>query len=97
MIIRNLPQLIEKESISQIKFKEEFRFRSQDEKKKLDYLLYNAMILGNISHNKVKIVFTTEEGIRQVETTIWAATENNIILKGGVVIPTYCILDVKLF
>ena len=97
MKYRHLPQAIEKENISQIKFKEDFKFRDKEEKTKLNYLLHNAMVLGNISHGKVKIIFESNEGTKQVETTVWAATKNNIVLKGGVVIPIDCIMDVKLF
>ncbi len=54
---------------------------------------------AQMSHNyclKVKIVFVTEEGIKEVVTTIWAATENNVILKGGICIPVCCIKEVVL-
>jgi hypothetical protein len=49
--------------------------------------LEKAMILGNTSHVKYKIFFTTTEGVKEVETTVWATTDDTITLKGGVVIP----------
>ncbi len=49
--------------------------------------LERAMILGNSSHNKVKIVFATDRGAVAVETTVWAATDSSVALKGGVNIP----------
>lgn len=49
--------------------------------------LERAMILGNSSHNKVKIVFATDRGAMAVETTVWAATDSSVSLKGGVNIP----------
>lgn len=49
--------------------------------------LEKAMILGNGEHVKYKIFFTTTEGIKEVETTVWATTDDAITLKGGVVIP----------
>jgi hypothetical protein len=49
--------------------------------------LEKAMILGNSEHVKYKIFFTTTEGVKEVETTVWATTDDTITLKGGVVIP----------
>lgn len=49
--------------------------------------LGKAMILGNSEHVKFKIFFTTTDGIKEVETTVWATTDDAITLKGGVVIP----------
>ncbi len=56
--------------------------------------LEKGMILGNNHKHKVKIVFEEKEGIKKVETTIWAAMEKNISLKGGVFIPIHRIHDV---
>lgn len=53
--------------------------------------LEKAMILGNSEHVKYKIFFTTTDGVKEVETTVWATTEDTITLKGGVVIPISCI------
>lgn len=61
-------------------------------KRKAD--LYRAMILGNVYHGKCKIVFTDNTETYKVETTVWAATENYVTLKGGTVIPVKCILEV---
>jgi hypothetical protein len=49
--------------------------------------LEKAMILGNSEHVKYKIFFTTTDGIKEVETTVWATTDDTITLKGGIVIP----------
>lgn len=53
-----------------------------------------AVLLGNGAKSKVKIVFQTKEGIRMVNTTVWAATEDFILLKGGKAIPMDAILDI---
>lgn len=53
-----------------------------------------AVVLGNGSKSKVKILFQTKEGLRMVHTTVWAATEEYIILKGGRSIPMDAILDI---
>lgn len=49
--------------------------------------LEKAMILGNSEHVKCKIFFTTTEGVKEVETTVWATTSDTVTFKGGVVIP----------
>lgn len=49
--------------------------------------LEKAMILGNSEHVKIKIFFMTTEGLKEVETTVWATTDETVTLKGGVVIP----------
>jgi hypothetical protein len=49
--------------------------------------LEKAMILGNSEHVKIKIFFMTTDGMKEVETTVWATTDETITLKGGVVIP----------
>lgn len=53
-----------------------------------------AVRLGNGNKSKVKIIFQTKEGIKMVHTTVWAATEDFILLKGGKAIPMDAILDI---
>jgi hypothetical protein len=57
--------------------------------------LEKAMILGNSEHVKYKIFFTTTGGVKGVETTVWATTDDTITLKGGVVIPIAAINRIK--
>lgn len=58
--------------------------------------LDRALILGNIDHNKVSIIFKTEDGaLLQVKTTIWAVTEDYVALKGGVHIPIKAIVAIE--
>jgi len=91
------PQSIEKEQISKLNFVDKEVLLTESEYKERRESLYRAMILGNAYHGKVKIIFETTDGSKQVETTIWATTENSIILKGGVVIPIHCIWEVKTY
>lgn len=89
------PELIEKESIPSLHFPNEDVLTSKDEKNILIRKLQNATTLGNIEHNKCKIIFKDSEGVKAVETTIWATADKNIVLKQGVVIPIHRILDVR--
>jgi len=51
--------------------------------------IIKATRLGNADRYKVKITFEDDESVKMVHTTIWAMTENRIVLKKGVVIPVH--------
>ncbi len=55
------------------------------------------MILGNGSKGKSKIFFISQIGILEVETTVWAASDDEINLKGGLMIPLHAIKKSSLF
>ena len=80
-------QKIEKETISEMSFPNEDVLSNADERRQRRNELDRALILGNVDHSKVKIIFSDMTGMKQVETTIWAVTEERIILKSGMVIP----------
>lgn len=80
-------QKIEKETISEMSFPKEDVLSNADERRQRRNELDRALILGNVDHSKVKIIFSDMKGMKQVETTIWAVTEERIILKSGMVIP----------
>lgn len=90
------PTLIEKEEIPSLHFPTESIAKTKDEEKILKMKLQNAQILGNIHHNKIKIWFKDEDGIKEVRTTVWAVGEDNIVLKKGVFIPIHRILDIQI-
>lgn len=84
---QNHPLNVKKEDISGLKFPEEEVLRTKDDIKIRMANLDRALKLGNLEHNKIKIIFEDSEGIKQVETTVWGVTDNRIILKQGIVIP----------
>lgn len=88
--------LIQKEEVINLKFPNEEVLSSEDEKKILRKKLEQATALGNIDHNKIKIFFKDAEGLKKVETTIWATGEKNIVLKQGITIPIQRIVDIHL-
>jgi hypothetical protein len=79
--------VIDKEFVRDLSFPKDDVLLSMDERRKRRLELDRALILGNVDHSKVRIYFTDNEGLKQVETTIWAVTEERIILKSGMVIP----------
>ena len=89
------PVSIEKEHISGLKFPDNDVLHSKDEIKMRIANLDRAMKLGNIEHNKMKIIFEDSIGKKQVETTVWGVTDIRVILKQGVVIPINRIHEIK--
>lgn len=86
------PSLIEKELIGGLHFKDEIKVKQHPDLLKQ---IENATTLGNSFHGKVSIVFQDDEGLKRVETTIWAAGTKFISLKGGVWIPISRIVEIK--
>ena len=88
------PAAIEKENIAGLKFPESDVLQSKDDVKARFLDLERALKLGNLEHNKIKIVFEDSEGLKQVDTTVWGVTDKRVILKQGVVIPIHRIHEV---
>ncbi len=57
--------------------------------------LEKAMILGNADHVKIKLFFMTDDGLKEVETTVWAATDETVMLKGGIAVPVHAITKIE--
>jgi len=91
----NMASPIEKEMISGLKFPDAEVLASKDEMKIRSANLERALKLGNLEHNKIRILFEDSESLKQVETTVWGVTDKRVILKQGVVIPIHRIHDVK--
>jgi uncharacterized protein (UPF0248 family) len=88
------PVLIAKEQVSDLRFPSQEVLSDNDAIRIRQAELNRALILGNVDHNKVKIVFSDTEGIKAVETTIWAVTEKRVILKSGMAIPIHRINEI---
>jgi hypothetical protein len=52
----------------------------------------SALSLGNLEHSKIKIFFEDDLSQKVVETTVWALTDESVVLKKGVGIPINRIL-----
>lgn len=90
----NKPVKVEKEQISGLNFPDKDVLTSNDAVKLRMANLERALKLGNLEHNKIKIVFEDNEGLKQVETTVWGVTDKRVILKQGTVIPIHRIHEV---
>jgi hypothetical protein len=91
----NQPLSIEKENIRGLKFPDHEVLTTKDAIKIRQSHLDRALKLGNLEHNKIKIVFEDSEGVKQVETTVWGVTDKRVILKQGVLIPIHRIHEIR--
>lgn len=87
---------VQKEEIKNLEFVHHDVLTNSDDKKIRKASVDKAMILGNGYKGKVKIIFDTVSGTKEVETTIWSADENEVMLKGGVNIPLQSIREVMI-
>lgn len=87
---------IEKEEIVSLHFLPTDVLDNSAQKNERNQKLNNALVIGNIEHEKCKIVFHAQEGDNYVETTIWAVTDRYICLKGGICLLIASIIDVIL-
>lgn len=87
--------IIEKEDIASLKFPATDVLEDDNEIKTRMSEINRALSLGNLEHSKIKIFFEDNESKKIVDTTVWAVTDKNVILKQGVRIPIHRIY--KLF
>lgn len=92
----NTVKMIAKEDIPNVKFVSFEVLDKMDDKLARREQIEKAMLLGNNSKGKSKIFFMSEDGLLEVETTVWAASDDVVTLKGGVMIPVHCIEKVDL-
>ena len=80
-------QTIEKENIQALKFPNHEVLEDKDAIFQRNSDLNRAQSLGNLEHSKIKIFFEDNQSKKVVETTVWAVTDNQVVLKQGVGIP----------
>lgn len=86
--------VIEKENIKGLQFKGAEVLSDVNAQKVRASELHRGMLLGNAYKSKVKIIFESIAGMNMVNTTIWATTDKNVVLKGGLLIPICSIIEV---
>jgi hypothetical protein len=89
--------LIEKEELKDVKFVHDEVLITTADIKHRHTEFERAATLGNAHHGKVKIIFGTEDGLKEVETTVWAATEKYATLKGDIIIPVHAIHHIVIY
>lgn len=94
-IMKNIT-IIEKEKLPTIRFSKEEVIPEKAAQINRSINLFRAMLLGNIEHCKVNIIFKDQDDIlHKVETTIWSVSEDYISLKGGKNIPIKAITAIE--
>jgi hypothetical protein len=78
---------IEKESIQSLKFPNAEVLQDNEAIYQRKNDLNRAQSLGNLEHSKIRIYFEDNQSKKMVETTVWAVTDNRVVLKQGVGIP----------
>jgi hypothetical protein len=94
-IVNTIPVTVQKEMISGFRFPEKDVLSSKDDIKIRLADLERALKLGNLEHNKIKIIFEDADGVKQVETTVWGVTDKRVILKQGIMIPIHRIHEIR--
>ncbi len=89
-------QRIEKENIDKLKFPAQDVLSGSDDLKERRLMLHRATSLGNLQKHKVLIRFEDSEGLKEVYTTIWAITDNKVLLKAGRLIPVHRIHSIEI-
>ncbi len=88
-------QQIQKEQIKFLHFPKEEVLIGRKNIKNRCFHLRRALSLGNLEHEKVKIIFADDQGAKKVETTVWGVTEKSVILKQSTIIPLKRIISVN--
>jgi len=88
-------QPIEKEEITSLSFPKHEVLLSKSAQDNRCQNLKRAMVLGNLEHEKVKILFVANDGFKKVETTVWGVTNKSVILKKSMTIPLGRILSIS--
>lgn len=78
---------IEKETIQLLSFPQSDVLENSEEIQQRHLDLHRALALGNLEHSKIRIYFEDNQSKKVVETTVWAVTDQRVILKQGHSIP----------
>ncbi|GGX31255.1 hypothetical protein [Aquimarina muelleri] len=88
-------QIVQKEQIKFLKFPKEDVLDKRKDQIDRFLELQRALTLGNLEHEKVRIVFVDDKGLKKVETTIWGITDKEVILKQSTIIPLERIISIS--
>ena len=88
-------EIIEKEKIGTLKFPHSEVLEDVSAIKERKNELQRALALGNLEHSKTQIYFEDDKSKKMVETTVWAVTDQSVVLKKGVGIPINRILMIN--
>ena len=85
---------IAKEDVGRLRFPNEDVLSSENDRKLRRSALERAMTLGNLERIKFKVYFEDLQTKFFVDTTIWGVTDEAVILKQGLIIPSKRIISI---
>jgi hypothetical protein len=88
--------MVDKLTVSDLHFPAEDVLKDSNAIKERSIKLHNATSLGNLNKHKVVITFEDDTSQKRVHTTIWAITDQKVLLKAGRAIPINRIHQVSL-
>ncbi len=86
---------IDRNSIPQLEFLSKDVLLTLDSKKSRQKQLQDATFIGNIEEKKVTLEFLSKSGFHLIHTTIWAVTNEWVVLKEKQKIPIKSIRAIK--
>lgn len=95
-MIPSLALEVPKEAVPALRFPQDPVMLHEPHRRSLERKIHQAMVLGNSEHCKCRILFKDQEGLKFVETTVWSADSDHIVLKSGIAIPIARVIDVEL-
>lgn len=89
-------KIIERDDIKVCVFPDEEVLLDEESTKKRARKIHRATSLGNLEQQKVTIIFSDSEGLKELRTTIWAQTGEKIILKDNIFLPVHRIIEIQI-
>ena len=85
----SIVQLIEKEEVHLLHFPIDEILITKEELSMRKMSIDRSISLGNLERHKVTIFFSDNQGLKKVNTTIWAVTDKAIVLKQNTIVPIH--------
>lgn len=87
---------IDKSVIANLKFSKEDVLNSHEARSIRNWKLNRALQVGNNYKTHVNLVFQdSQSNVYTTELTVWAVTENQVVLKGTMMVPITSVIDVE--
>lgn len=87
---------IDKSIIASLKFSKEDVLTTHEAKSLRTWKLDRALRVGNNYKTHVNLIFKDiDEKVYTTELTVWAVTENQVVLKGTMMIPITSVIDIE--
>ena len=87
---------IDKSLIADLKFSPEEVLKDVEARSKRNWKLDRALRVGNNYKTHVNLIFQDiNEKVYSTELTVWAVTEQQVVLKGTLMVPITSVIDIE--